>query len=85
MNMKLVFDFETLDELAEFIREQKDFTDWKIKKQFKKATTTDNRGSHQKEYHALAKLYQQSYPSVSYKQCLKEAIKQAKENALKKE
>ena len=84
MNMKLVFEFENLDELAEFVKEQKDFNDWKLKKQLRKEV--DNRGAHQKEYHQLAKQYQLSYPNVSYRQCLKEAIKKSKEQTdLKKE
>ncbi len=87
MNLKLVFEFETLDELAYFVKEQKDFNDWKTKKQFKKSVTiVDNRGAHQKQYHALAKQYQLTYPNVSYRECLKKSIKLSKEQTdIKKE
>ena len=84
MNLKLVFEFESLDELAEFIKEQKDFNDWKTKKQLKKEI--ENRGAHQKAYHQLAKQYQLAYPNVSYRECLKQAIqKSEEETGLKKE
>ena len=84
MNLKLMFEFENLDELAEFVREQKDFNNWKNKKQLKKEI--ENRGAHQKEYHQLAKQYQLTYPNVSYRECLKQAIQKSKEETgLKKE
>ena len=82
MDLKLIFEFINIDELAEFINEQKDFNNWKLRKQFKKAI--DGRGSHQKEYHQLAKQYQLVNSELPYRQCLKEAINKAK-SELKKD
>lgn len=82
MDLKLIFEFLNIDELSEFINEQNDFNNWKMRKQLKKAI--DNRGAHQKEYHKLAKEYQLSFPNLSYRECLKEAIKKSKSD-LKKE
>ena len=76
MDLKLIFEFVNIDELSEFINEQSNFNNWKLRKQFKKAI--ENRGAHQKEYHKLAKEYQLSFPNLPYRECLKEAIKKAK-------
>ena len=82
MEYKLTFEFVNIDELTEFVNEQNDFNNWKLRKQLKKAI--DNRGAHQKEYHKLAKEYQEKHPTISYRECLKEAIKAYKSD-LKKE
>ena len=73
----LTFQFESFEEIANFIYDQKLFNDWKMKKEIKKET--ENRGQHVKNYHNLAREYFKEHPELTYKACLKEVIKQKKE------
>ena len=82
MSYSLSFDFETYDELCEFITQFKAYKEKQLKKKEKEFIDTysnmdnlkedkiDRRGQHQVVYHNLAKQYQQENPTLSYREAL---------------
>ena len=91
MSYSLSLDFETYEELCEFITQFKSFKEKQFKKKEKefidtysnltditKEEKTDRRGQHQLIYHNLAKQYQQENPLLSYREALRFVYKNNK-------
>jgi len=70
----LVINFETLDELTEFITIYNKINQKTENKVLK--TTSDKRGSKTVGLHQRAKEYRLSHPELSYRDCLVEVSKQ---------
>ena len=84
MSYSLTLDFESYEELCDFITQFKTFKEKQFKKKEKEFIDTysnltdinlkedkqDKRGQHQVLYHNLAKQYQTEHPELSYRECL---------------
>ena len=73
----LVINFETLDELTDFITIYNKITQKTEQKTIK--TTNDKRGSKTITLHQRAKQFRLSHPNLSYRECLIEVSKQEPE------
>ena len=89
MSYSLSLDFETYDELCEFITTFKAYKEKQFKKKEKEFVDTysnltdinlkeDKRGQHQVIYHNSAKQYQQEHPELSYREALRFVYKNNK-------
>ena len=82
MSYSLTLDFESYEELCDFITQFKTFKEKQFKKKEKEFIDTysnladvkedkqDKRGQHQVLYHNMAKQYQIEHPELSYRECL---------------
>ena len=91
MSYSLSLDFQSYDELCDFITQFKQFKEKQFKKKEKEFIDSysnltdikddnkeDRRGQHQIIYHNLAKQYQQEHPELSYRDSLKFVYKNNK-------
>ena len=94
MSYSLTLDFDSYDELCDFITQFKQFKEKQFKKKEKEFIDTysnltdinkedkldknDRRGQHQIIYHNLAKQYQNENPHLSYRDALKYVYKNNK-------
>ena len=91
MSYSLTLDFESYDELCDFITQFKTFKEKQFKKKEKEFIDTysnltdinkedklDKRGQHQVLYHNLAKQYQNEHPELSYREALRFVYKNHK-------
>ena len=93
MSYSLTLDFESYDELCDFITQFKTFKEKQFKKKEKEFIDTysnladikedkqdkiDRRGAHQVLYHNLAKQYQNENPTLSYREALRFVYKNNK-------
>jgi hypothetical protein len=69
MNYQVILNFNDIEQIQEYFQDQKEFEQYKMKKQMKKEQ--DHRGGHMREHHQKAKSYHQDHPELSYKECLK--------------
>ena len=69
MNVQIILNFESMEHMADWFDEQKQFDKYKLKKSLVKEN--ENRGSKTKEYHLLAKEYHKQHPELSYRECIK--------------
>ena len=74
---QLIINFDDLDDLKSFIKEQ-DNESSKLKKTIKK--TDDKRGYHTSSLHLKAKEYQSNNLDTPYKTCLKIVGKEMRDN-----
>jgi len=79
----LVINFETLDELTEFITIYNKINQKTEQKTIK--TTNDKRGSKTITLHQKAKEYRLLHPELSYRNCLIEVSKQEPQQEIKPE
>ena len=91
MSFNLSINFETFEQLQDFMSEFNKFKKLQEKKTNKKidilasnvselTKEDDKRGQHQQYYHNKAKEYQFENPHLSYKECLKIVYKNNKNN-----
>ena len=91
MSYSLTLDFESYEELCDFITQFKTFKEKQFKKKEKEFIDTysnladikdnnkeDRRGAHQVLYHNMAKQYQNEHPELSYREALKFVYKNNK-------
>ena len=93
MSYSLTLDFDSYDELCDFITQFKSFKEKQYKKKEKEFIQAydnlndnlkdtdkqnDRRGQHQVIYHNLAKQYQNDHPELSYRDSLKFVYKNNK-------
>ena len=91
MSYSLTLDFDSYDELCDFITQFKQFKEKQFKKKEKEFIDTysnltdinkedklDKRGQHQVLYHNLAKQYQNEHPELSYREALRFVYKNHK-------
>ena len=93
MSFNLTINFESFEELDNFVRDMNKFKIWKSKQDKKKEKqihpdneideqkfnfTDDRRGLHQQHYHNEAKIYQSQHPELSYREALKLVYKNSK-------
>ena len=88
MSFNLSINFETFEQLQEFMVEFNKFKKLQEKKFNKKIdelasnvtelTKEDHRGEHQQYYHNQAKIYQSEHIDKSYRECLKIVYKNNK-------
>ena len=86
MSFNFTINFDSFEQLNNYIEDLNKYKKWKEKKENKKideiATSfdikEDKRGKHQQEYHNLAKIYQNQNPTLSYRECLKIVYKNNK-------
>ena len=92
MSYSLRLDFDSYDELCNFITQFKTFKEKQFKKKEKEFIDTysnltdinlkedkqDKRGQHQVLYHNLAKQYQTEHPELSYREALRFVYKNNK-------
>ena len=93
MSFNLTINFESFEELDNFVRDMNKFKIWKSKQDKKKEKqihpdneideqkfnfTDDMRGRHQQNYHNQAKIYQSEHPELSYREALKFVYKNSK-------
>ena len=72
------FEFYTEEDLIEFIKNHNAYVQWFNRKNEKKPT--DKRGLQTSSYHAIAKQIRLEFPDKTYKECLKLAGIQIKQN-----
>ena len=88
MSFNLSINFETFEQLQDFMTEFNKFKKLQEKKVNKKIDELasnltdlikeDHRGEHQQYYHNQAKIYQSEHPEHSYRDCLKIVYKNNK-------
>ena len=92
MSFNLTINFESFEELDNFVRDMNKFKIWKSKQDKKKEKQAhpdneideqfifkdDKRGIHQQHYHNLAQIYKSEHPEISYREALKFVYKNNK-------